>query len=224
VVVHNSRKTHDKIKVFDNYIDLSLYKYPQPFKDDGIINLTHFGSTTHFTDLQNKSFVEGIDRIMKDYPNVNFITVGSFIPMFRQKWGQRYQNEFGNVDVYKWISDHFPGVMAKTDICVVPLENNVYTRCKSDIKRSEMSSAVKPFVAQRIRQYEAVIDDGVDGMLCDSALEWYTKIKKLIDDKELRKSMGVAGYERVKRDKQMKDHVDQYGDFFCNIDKQTKKD
>ena len=222
VVAHNSRKTHDKIKVFDNYIDLDLYKYPLPFKDDGTINLTHFGSTTHFSDLQNKSFVEGVDRIMKDYPNVNFITVGAFIPMFRQKWGQRYQNEFGNVDVYKWISDHFPGVMAKTDICVVPLENNGYTRCKSAIKWLEMSSAKKPGVYQDIRQYQNVVDK-TNGILASTAQEWYEGIKSLIDDPVKRKLMGEESYRSV-QEYQMKDHVDQYGEFFCNIDKQTKKD
>ena len=214
---HNSRKTHDKIKVFDNYIDLDLYKYPQEFKDDGEITLTHFGSSTHYTDLQNKAFVEGVDKIMKEYPNVSFLTVGSFIPLFRQKWGQRYQNEFGHVDIYKWISDRFPEVMKKTDICVVPLENNIYTRCKSAIKFEEMSSAKKPGVWQRIRQYENVVN-GNNGLLADTSDEWYEAIKTLILDSKKRKEMGEEAYKTI-QDFQIKDHVDEYAEFFLGIAK-----
>lgn len=216
VIAFNTKKKHEQIFAMDNYIDLDLYKYPQPFKDTEDILLTHFGSTTHFIDLQNKEFVGGVRRIMADFPTVKFLTVGSFVPSFRNNWGERYQNEFGHVDVYTWIKEKFPGVMAKTDICVVPLENLPYTRCKSDIKRSEISSAIKPVVAQRIRQYVECIEDGVDGMLCETADEWYKKIKLLILDKELRKKMGLAGYERIKRDKQMKDNIDKYAEFFTD--------
>jgi len=217
VCTHNTRKTHDKIKVFDNYIDLDLYKYPQEFKDDGSITLTHFGSSTHYTDLQNKAFVDGVDKIMKEYPNVNFLTVGSFIPMFRQKWGQRYQNEFGHVDIYKWISDRFPDVMKKTDICVVPLENNIYTRCKSAIKFLEMGSAKKAGVWQRIRQYEEIVD-GKNGLLADTSNEWYEGIKSLIEDSKKRKEMGEEAYKTVK-EHQIKDHIDDYAEFFLGIAK-----
>lgn len=215
VITKNSTKTHDYIKVFDNYIDLDLYKYPQEFKNDGTITLTHFGSTTHFIDLENRAFVEGLTKIMWEYPNVNFLTVGHFIPSFRNKWGQRYQNEFGHQDIYKWISDRFPEVMAKTDICVVPLEETIYTKCKSAIKWLEMSSAKKPGVWQRIRQYENVVD-GTNGLLANTTNEWYEAIKKLIDDTELRRKMGEKAYEDVHNYK-IQEKLNEYGEFFVDI-------
>lgn len=220
-IVHNSKKTHEKIFVFDNYIDLDLYKYPQPFKDEREIVLTHFGSTTHFIDLQNDHFVNGIDMVMKNYPNVKFLTVGAFVPMFRKMWGQRYENEFGHVDIYKWISDRFPEVMANTDICVVPLDDNIYTRCKSAIKFLEMGSAKKPGVWQDIRQYAAVVD-GSNGLLARTGKDWFDAIKSLIDDKEKRKTMGESAYETVKT-MQIKDHVEKYAEFLIKIDKTNKK-
>ena len=222
VCSHNSRKTLDKIKVFDNYIDLDLYKYPQEFKDDEKIILTHFGSSTHYTDLQNKAFVDGVDRIMKDYPNANFLTVGSFIPLFRSKWGQRYQNEFGDIDLYKWVRNRFPEVMAKTDICVVPLEENIYTKCKSAIKFLEMSSAKKPGVWQKIRQYNSVVD-GENGLLASTSDEWYEAIKKLIENTELRKKMGENAYKTIVDKHQMKNNIDGYANFFTEIDKNQSK-
>lgn len=216
VITKNSRKVHDLIKVFDNYIDLEKYNHSFTFKDTHEINLLHFGSTTHFLDLQNKGFVEGVDRIMKDYPNVNFITVGAFVPMFRNMWGRRYINDFGHQDIYKWIGDRFPHFMDMADICLVPLEDSVYTRCKSAIKYLEMSSAKKPGVWQDIRQYQEVID-GTNGLLAKNGNEWYEAIKKLIDDKELRKQMGENAYKDVVGNHQIKDNIDQYAKLFIDV-------
>lgn len=223
VVIHNTKQTHDKVFVFDNYIDLDIYKYPQPFKDTENINLTHFGSTSHFIDLQNTEFVRGVDMIMKEYPNVTFTTIGAFIPKFRQMWGQRYIEEYGHQDIYKWIDTRFPEVMSKTDICVIPLAENTYTRCKSAIKFLEMSSAKKPGVWQDIRQYQNVVD-GKNGLLASSSKNWYDSIKKLIDDKELRKQMGENAYRTIVDNHQMKDHLDGYAKLFTIVDKKFHKD
>jgi glycosyltransferase involved in cell wall biosynthesis len=215
IINYNTRKDFQHIKVFDNCVDLDVYKYPQEFKDDGQITLTHFGSSTHYIDLQNQEFVEGINMVMRDYPNVNFMTVGAFIPEFKKKWGQRYIEEFGHQDVYKWISDRFPEVMKKTDICVVPLTDNRYTRCKSAIKYYEMSSAKKPGVWQDIRQYrEAVCGTGY---LVTTAKDWHRVITNLIENSKLRKDMGEKAYKDVVDNHQMKNNIEPYASMFIDI-------
>jgi glycosyltransferase involved in cell wall biosynthesis len=203
--------------VFPNTVDLKLYNQVPEFKDTPDINIVHYGSSSHYTDLNEKTFIEGIDRIMKDYPGVNFITVGSFFGDFKMKWGRRYKEEFGALNFMEWAKVRFPQVMAKTDIFVAPLTENVYNRAKSDIKRSEVATAKKPFVGQDIRQYREVIDDGVDGFLCKTADDWYNAIKKLLDDKDLRKSVGEKGYERMKSMRQSKDLVSKYCNFFKKV-------
>lgn len=210
-------KPTSKIKVFPNYIDLSLYNHRSEFRESKEIRLLHFGSTTHFIDLTEAAFEDGVDRIMKDYPTVVLKTVGALIPRYKYKWGMRYENSYGHQDVYSWIKERFPTFMDETDILVTPLQDNRYTRCKSSIKFLEGSSAIKPGCYSRIRQYEEVITDGVDGMLCDSAEEWYSKIKLLIDNKELRRSMGIKAYEKVKREHQIQDHTKDYANFFSSI-------
>ena len=39
--------------------------------------------------------------------------------------------------------------------------------------------------------------NGEDGFLCQSTEEWYEVIKKLVEDRELRKQIGEAAYQRV---------------------------
>lgn len=217
IITHETRKSHNQIKVFDNYIDLDLYNHRFEFKDTSEIVLTHFGSTTHFIDLQNKEFVEGIDQVMKRYPNVRFRTVGAMVPEFKRSWGQRYENSYGDVDVYKWIKEKFPVFMEETDICVVPLEDNIYTRAKSAIKFLEMSSAAKPGAWQSIRQYQRVVEPGVSGFLASRANEWFEAISKLVEDKELRREMGQNAFNTVSENYQMKDNIKQYAEFFAGL-------
>lgn len=215
VIIHNTTKYQNKIAIMPNWIDLSLYKYTPEFRNQPDIKLTHFGSTTHFIDLQNKEFIKGVDKIMKLYPNVSFNTVGAFVPQFRYLWGQRYVNSFGHQDIYQWINTRFPDFMKETDIMLVPLENSVYTRCKSEIKFLEAASAKRTGVYQRIRQYEAIVD-GTNGLLAESASEWFEAIKKLIDDKEFRRQAGENAYKTI-LGHQMKDHVIEYAKFFKSI-------
>ena len=218
VISHHTLKPTGKIKIFPNYIDLDgLYTYRPKFKDTNDITLLHFGSTTHFIDLQTKEFEKGIDMIMRDYPNVTFKTVGALIPSYKYKWGQRYKNDYGHQDLYKWVRERFPLFMEETDIIVVPLEENRYTKCKSSIKFLEASSAKKAGVYQNIRQYEEVIEHGVNGYLADTAQDWYDSIKALIDDKKLRQRVAESAFKTVQDDWQMKNNVAQYAEFFKDI-------
>lgn len=216
VICDNTYKHPSRVKVFPNYVDLDLYNYRPPFKDTHEITLLHHGSTTHFMDLEEAEFERGLDRIFKEYPNVKLKTVGAFIPKYKEKWGERYINDFGDPDIYKWIKNKFPKAMDDTDILVVPLKKSIYTKSKSSIKFIETGSAGKPGVWQNIRQYDEIVD-GNNGFLAESAQDWYENIKTLIDDKALRKKMGECAYETVKKDWQIQDHVEDYATWFKKI-------
>ncbi len=217
MIAQETYKRHENIAVFPNYVDLDLYSYRPQFKDDKQIQIAHFGSTTHFSSLQEEEFAKGMDRIMREYPNVTFLSMGCHIPKYKMKWGARYIQGFGDADVMTWIKDKFPPFIEGVDIIVAPLTDCVYNRSKSAIKRLETSSAKKPFIGQNIRQYQECITNGVDGFLCSKAEEWYSAIKSMIDDKELRKKIGEAGFERVKRDYQIQDHIIDYAQFFISL-------
>lgn len=216
VICNNTRKHPTAVKVFPNYIDLDLYSHRSTFKDDNEIVLLHFGSTTHFLDLAENEFMKGIDKIMSDFPNVKFKTVGAMLPDYKNRWGQRYENDFGDPDIYKWIKEKFPKFMDEADIIVVPLKKSIYTKAKSSIKFLEASSAKKPGVWQNIRQYDEVID-GNNGFLAESADDWYQAIKILIEQKDLRKKMGQRAFDTIEKDWQQGDKVEDYADFFKKI-------
>jgi len=216
MICQNAKKETNQVQIFKNYIDFKLYSHRSKFKDTGEITLMHFGSTSHFIDLEEEAFGKGVDRIMKEYPNVKLKTIGAFLPKYKERWGSRYENGFGDVDVYKWIKNRYPEVMDETDIMVVPLKKSIYTKAKSSIKFIESGAAKKPGVWQDIRQYQEVID-GNNGFLAQTQDEWYEGIKTLIDDKVLRKKMGENAFKTVKKSWQIDNHMERYVDFFKKI-------
>lgn len=212
IVVNETYKYADKIKTFPNFIDLSRYNYRPKFKNDGKITLLHYGSSTHWNDLASEPFAKGIDRIMREYPNVEVKFVGAFLSKYRMRWGARYKNDFGAEDIYNWISDKFPKFMNEADIMVVPLTVDRYNKAKSSIKFLESASAKKPGVWERIRQYQEIVD-GSNGLLVSTEDEWYNAIKKLIDNPDFRKTMGEKAFATAKK-WDIKNYIKEYAKFF----------
>ena len=57
---------------------------------------------------------------------------------------------------------------------------------------------------------------GKNGLLANYSESWYKQIKKLIDDKDLRKKMGEEAFKTTKDHWQMKDHIKDYAKFFID--------
>lgn len=216
VICDKSYKRHDQVTVIPNYIDLNLYKYHYPAKEKREITITHFGSTTHFEDLLQKPFYQGMKKLMDEFPNVRFMTVGANIPEYKYRFSERYTNEFGHEDIYSWIITRFPYFMEQTDIVVSPLEIDVYNRSKSAIKFLEYSSAGKPGVYQDIDQYQDVVRHGVNGFLASKSEDWYNYLKQLVLDVQLRRKIGKEAFKTTLQ-YQIKDHVSKYAELFRKI-------
>lgn len=217
IIFSYTNKPFENIKVFTNQIDLNLYKYRYHAKDSYPIKIHWFGSSTHFTDMVHKDFVAGLDRIMKEYPNVVFETTGISVPDFKNRWGQRYVVSFGDPDILKWVKNRYSVLMKEADIVVSVLENTPYDMAKSDIKFLEYSAAGKPGVYSDVRPYSDVIKHGKTGYLARTAEDWYTYLKRLIDSKELREKIGNRAYNYVKDNRTVGANIQDYVDFFKSI-------
>ena len=90
-----------------------------------------------------------------------------------------------------------PRLIARADINLMPLEDTFFHACKSENKWMEAALVHVPTVASRNEELERVIKNGEDGFLCQSTEEWYEVIKKLVEDKDLRKQIGESAYQRV---------------------------
>lgn len=214
-IVFNTKKTADQVTVLPNYIDLSLYKHRSPFKDRGYYQALHFGSSSHFSSLYSEEFYQAIDRVMKEYPNFSFKSIGAFIPKYKHRWGARYSQGFGDTDFFKWL-DKQPAEMDQSDFMLVPLTDNTYNRSKSSTKFLEASSYKIPGIWQRIRQYEEIVEHGKNGFLVTTEDEWYNSIVTMLTDAKLRKSMGEQAFKTAEK-WDIRKHVDEYAEMLLKV-------
>lgn len=214
VLLHNTKKLSRDVTVLPNYIDLTLYKHRSPFKDSGQYRAIHFGSSSHFVSLANDTFFRAMDRVMKEYPNFTFQSIGAFIPSYRQKWGRRYEQGYGDADFLKWV-DKMPTFMDEADFMLVPLNDNLYNRSKSGTKFLEASSYKIPGVWQDIRQYRELVKHGHNGFLATTEDDWYNSITKLLKDAKLRQSMGEEAFKTAE-EWTIQGHIDEYAQTIIN--------
>jgi glycosyltransferase involved in cell wall biosynthesis len=72
-------------------------------------------------------------------------------------------------------------LIASCDINIAPLQSNLFTECKSELKFFEAAAVETVTVASRTGSLAAAIADGVDGELA-SDHEWRSKLRGLIDN------------------------------------------
>lgn len=214
-----TKKPHEKIFIFPNCIDLSLYDINKvkPREKDGKIYITYHGGGSHYPDVMKPAFIDALKIIMKKYPNVQFRTTGFFFPQLKTHFGNRYEFKLARADVYGWINELWPEHMSESDIVVAPLENTQYSRAKSYIKYLEYSAGKKAGVYENIDPYNEVVKDGENGFLAHSKEDWVEKLSILIEDEEKRNKMAEVAYKDVVDHHQMKDNLDPYIEFFRKI-------
>jgi glycosyltransferase involved in cell wall biosynthesis len=138
------------------------------------------GSTTHEYDLAiaKKGFIElakdkdiifkmwcGLDRDAKkpifNIPRAQTLPLVPFEGFFQM---------FGQVGTY---------------IGLAPLATNTFNRSKSNLKFLEYTAYNAVTVASNFGPYADTIEDGVTGILIANNLDWYNKVRELLDNEDL---------------------------------------
>jgi glycosyltransferase involved in cell wall biosynthesis len=189
------KKFNKNVKVLPNCINFADWK-PLKLVKDKWIRICFQGGSSHFADWETCK--EPLKEIFKKYPNVKLVTAGSY-----------YQ---GNIkDFPKDRIEHSGWVTAEAhayrmaglniDIALIPLEDNLFNRCKSEIKYSEFSSLKIPSVVANIPPYSLVCKDGDNALCYNNSRELVDKLSKLIESTELRKEIGENAYKWVKENR-----------------------
>lgn len=169
-----------------NFVD-PLDEHWKPSKrkdDDGMVTIGWAGSTSHIDDF--KIMLGPLQRICRDFPNVR-VEIGGCPEVFKliknipEK--QKRFHEF--CDFYK-----YPNILRRFDIGLVPLKDNKFNECKSELKGLEYSILGIPYLASPLPAYRRLVKDGENGILCGRPREWYSSLSKLIEDELLRNKLG----------------------------------
>lgn len=131
------------------------------------------GSPTHYKDLKT---IEPVLLHLLRKENIYLKIVGYMsLPEsfgYYEKIGKIVQVPFCNfIDLQKEI--------AEVDVNVVPLINNVFTNCKSELKYFEAAVVNTVTCAVDTYVYQKLVDNKKDGYICSNELDWYSTILDL---------------------------------------------
>ena len=97
-----------------------------------------------------------------------------------------------DVDFVQWRYDREVALLQDCQIGIVPVKPSVWSPWKFFFKLIQYMSLGIPVVATATGSNVEIIEDGVNGFLANSEEEWYDRLVTLIDNPELRASMGQA--------------------------------
>jgi len=202
------------IFVLPNYNEKEIWNFKPVEKNPNKITVGWMGSTTHYNDL--KIVLPAMQRLLKEYPNLEFCLMGGvshedapqFFEGFDDSVLDRVYVAGGTTNFAE-----YPKALSEQvfDIGIAPLTNDEFNRGKSWIKWMEYACYGIPCIASKVNPYfrkslgQDAIVDGKTGFIATDK-QWYEKIKRLIDDKDLRETIGKQAQEYVFNELQYKDH------------------
>ena len=84
------------------------------------------------------------------------------------------------------------------DIGVMPLVADSWSEGKCGFKLIQYFACGIPAVASPVGVNKIIVENGVNGFLCDSKSEWKRSLQKLAADEALRRRLGMAGRKKVR--------------------------
>lgn len=103
------------------------------------------------------------------------------------------------------------------DIGLYPIPQNEWSLGKSSLKALTYMSIAIPFVATAYGTNYRIMTQGVEGFLADTPEQWEEYLLRLIDDVDLRRTMGLAGRKRVERDFSVRANYPKYLEVFHDV-------
>lgn len=174
-------------------VTLSTDAWKESFHRDDEVWLGYFsGSNTHNKDF---AIIENVIlKLMEEYPQLH-LRIGGAI---KNSVFDKYENRIDKFDFIEW--QKLPEKVASVDINLMPLEDTVFHWCKSENKWMEAGLVHVPSVVSSNKELDSRIYDKEDGFLCHNEEEWYDTLKLLIEDSNLRKTIGDNANKRILSD------------------------
>ncbi|MEP5765007.1 MAG: glycosyltransferase [Halieaceae bacterium] len=173
---------------------------------DGPLIAYMSGSRAHDRDFD--SIAEVLAQLLGRHEELRLMLVGYVqLPQSLTAFSERIEIvPFGNYFEYF-------AALARADLTVVPLLHDSFNECKSAIRYFEAALLGLPTVASGVGQFREVIEHGVDGYLAETPEQWLELLEQLLQQPELRRSVGERAREAVSQQQSLPAVAEQLGDF-----------
>jgi len=147
------------------------------------------GTPSHINDF--KMIYQEIMQLLEDYPDMVLQVVGFMeFPEVMRPLIQKGRVKFSPLVDFMELQR----LIAQVDVNVVPLVENTFTNCKSELKFFEAAVVDTVTVATPNYTYANSIEDGKTGFLCHPG-QWYDRIVYLYEHPEESKRMAAEAKE-----------------------------
>ncbi|SFM64642.1 glycosyltransferase [Thermodesulforhabdus norvegica] len=171
-------------------INISENAYALKETNNSRIYIGYFsGTTTHDQDFLVAS--EALLAILEHHPDVDLL-IGGHLKLDARfdRWIEKRRVRF--LPYVHW--RYLPYNIARADINIVPLVQNVFNDAKSELKYFEAALLRIPTVASPTESYRFAIRSGENGFLADGTEEWVKYLELLVTNPDLRKNIGEKAY------------------------------
>lgn len=159
--------------------------FEKPAKSDRIIiGWTGSHSTLKYLD----EIEEVLQKISEQYPLTEFWVIADRKPTLLK---------INNLTFIPWNFETEIRTLNQMDIGIMPLPDDMWSNGKCGFKALQYMAMEVPAVAAPVGVNSTIIDEGVNGFLCDTTQAWEEALRKLIQNPVLRKSMGSSGRKKV---------------------------
>lgn len=170
---------HNFLNVEQEEISENIRNQKKECYDDNRFVIGYFsGSGTHVRDLD--IVLDAILRLMDQYDDIYFEIVGF---MALNKNFNKYLKNKRMIMKPLVPYQKLQYLMGSVDLNIVPLQNNQFNNCKSELKYFEASIVDTITIASNNEVYGHVITDGENGFLAND-FDWYEKLEYIYLNKE----------------------------------------
>jgi glycosyltransferase involved in cell wall biosynthesis len=180
-----ARKFNSHVQVVPTCVDTDRY-VPKLRPNDGTVVIGWSGSPSTVAHL--KLALPALERIKQRYgPRVRFKVVGD--PNFR--------HEGLNIVGEAWRSDMEVFALQGMDIGLMPLPDEEWSKGKCGLKGLTYMAVGVPSVMAAVGVNTEIVQDGINGFTPRTEDEWVERLSQLVEDRELRRTLGDAGRHTV---------------------------
>ena len=183
-----ARKFNERVVLNPSTIDaVGLHVLPPSTKKSGEVVIGWTGSHSTMKYLYELEPV--LKQLEETHPNITILIIADQRPLLSLKtirfvpWSQKTE-----------IKD-----LAKIDIGIMPLQDDVWTKGKCGFKALQYMSLEKPALVSPVGANLQIVEHGITGFHCATAEDWLNYAGLLISRKDICDTMGKRGREWVIR-------------------------
>lgn len=185
---------HNKVNVLKNTLDFTMW--PEPHygnKPEGEpIIVGYAGAEVHKTDLRELG--SSLEMLSTQYNTTEKTNVlfGFMGYMLQEFWKIEPHIAYKQGVPFLEYPHHLASL--KYDIALAPLKQCYFNECKSELRFLEHAMCGVPVIATNIAPYKRVVDASRGVLVENHTRKWKAAIKVLIEDAEMRFTLGENAY------------------------------